>query len=297
MVSGEELRKHADLAMQAAKVAGKDTVAEFQPAMSARLDTEMVLRAELERALREGGLHVVYQPIVRLPSTALAGVEALARWRHPTLGDVSPVEFIAVAERAGLIHTLGMFVLDRACTEFAAWNRDGSMYLSVNVSTLQLLDPAFPDRVAAVLQARDVDPRHVVLEVTESVLADESQVTVALRTLRSKGLRIAIDDFGTGYASLRYLHRFPVDVVKIDRSYVSGLLHEPTAKHFIGSLTQLFHGLGLTVVVEGVEHQSQSQKLTALGVDLGQGYLYGKPMALDLLPSGTETPVAAADMR
>ncbi len=148
-VSGEELRKHVDLAMQAAKENGKDTITAFEPAMRTRLDTEMALRAELDKALADGALHVVYQPIVRLPCMEPAGVEALARWHHPVLGQVSPAEFIAVAERTGLIHSLGLFVLDRACEEFAAWDTEGSKYLSVNVSTLQLLDPGFPDRVSA----------------------------------------------------------------------------------------------------------------------------------------------------
>jgi EAL domain-containing protein (putative c-di-GMP-specific phosphodiesterase class I) len=296
-VSGEELRKHVDLAMQAAKENGKDTITAFEPAMRTRLDTEMALRAELDKALADGALHVVYQPIVRLPCMEPAGVEALARWHHPVLGQVSPAEFIAVAERTGLIHSLGLFVLDRACEEFAAWDTEGSKYLSVNVSTLQLLDPGFPDRVSAVLHTRGVDPRRVVLEMTESVLADESQVTDALHALRSQGLRIAIDDFGTGYASLQYLRRLPVDVVKIDRSYVDGLLHDPQAKHFIGSLTKLFHGLGLSVVAEGVEQHGQSQELAALGVNLGQGYLYGRPMPAGQLFTPAPMFAGTADTR
>jgi diguanylate cyclase (GGDEF)-like protein len=296
LVSGVELRQQLDLALQAAKESGKGMIRAFEPSLRERFETEMTLRAELEEALRHGTLHIVYQPIVRLPSERLAGVEALARWHHRTLGEIPPVDFIAVAERAGLIHALGLFVLDRACQEFAAWDVERAMYLSVNVSTLQLLDPGFPDRAAAVLRAHDVDASRVVLEVTESVLVEESQLSAALHALRSRGVRIAVDDFGTGYASLRYLRSLPIDVVKIDRSYVTGLLHDPTATHVISSLTQLFHGLGLVVVAEGVEQQGQSHDLGGLGVDLGQGYLYGKPVPARLLPAPVPVPTAAAQV-
>ncbi|MBU2667871.1 bifunctional diguanylate cyclase/phosphodiesterase [Actinoplanes bogorensis] len=272
--SGPELRKMADLALQAAKDNGKDTISPYAPTMRTRLDREMTLRTELEAAVAQGLLQVAYQPIVKLPTAEMSGVEALARWRHPALGDVSPAEFIAVAERTGLIHELGACILEQACAEMAGLSRTGGFYVSVNVSTLQLLDPAFPARVARVLLDTGFDPARLVLEVTESVLADEAQVTTALQRLRSLGPRIAIDDFGSGYASLRYLHRFPADIVKIDRSY----LEDSGAGSFIRSLIELFHSLGLTVVAEGVEEDAQSRMLSEAGSDLAQGYLFGRPM-------------------
>ncbi|MGX6608415.1 putative bifunctional diguanylate cyclase/phosphodiesterase [Micromonosporaceae bacterium Da 78-11] len=276
----EELRKNVDLAMYAAKAQGKNTYAVFEPAMRQAFDRELLWRAELHQALADEALHVAYQPIVGLGDQRLAGVEALARWEHPYLGTVPPDVFIPVAERAAMIGELGMFVLRRACTEFMAWPGARDTYLSVNVSPLQMLDLQFVDRVADILADTGLPPRQLVLEVTETALADESEVIGTLERLRATGIRIAIDDFGTGYASLRYLHRFPADIVKIDRSYVQDIASDPAAMRIVATLWQLFTAIGLTTIAEGIEDQAQAAMLIELGCPLGQGYLLGRPAPL-----------------
>ncbi|MEU8234583.1 bifunctional diguanylate cyclase/phosphodiesterase [Actinoplanes sp. NPDC048967] len=276
----EDLRKNVDLAMYAAKAQGKNRYALFTPSMRHDFDRELMWRAELHRALTDEALHVAYQPIVGIGDRRVVGVEALVRWDHPVLGSVAPDLFIPVAERAALIGELGMFVLRRACAEFAAWPGAAEAYLSVNVSPLQMLSPRFCDRVADTLAETGLRPQQLVLEITENALADESEVIGTLVQLRATGVRVAIDDFGTGYASLRYLHRFPADIVKIDRTYVQDITRDPAALRIVGTLWQLFHAIGLTAVAEGVEDPVQADMLIELGCPLGQGFLFGQPAPL-----------------
>ena len=280
----EDLRKHVDLAMYAAKGRGKNAYAVFEPAMRRTFDAEMALREELRAALRDAALSVVYQPIVDLRDGSVRGLEALVRWRHPVRGEISPATFIPVAERAAMIADIGQFVLGRACAEFAAWSGAADGYLSVNVSPLQLLDPAFTDRVVDTVRRHGLRPSQLVLEITEEALADESYVIPALGRLRAAGLRIAIDDFGTGYSSLRYLHRFPVDIVKIDRSYVADIGANPADARLVQTLWQLFSALGLSAVAEGVEDAAQARLLAEMGCPLAQGYLFGRPVPMRDLP-------------
>jgi EAL domain-containing protein (putative c-di-GMP-specific phosphodiesterase class I) len=248
-------------------------------------DREMMWRSDLQQALVDHALHVVFQPIVGLHDYRVVGVEALARWEHPRLGSVAPDVFIPVAERASLISDLGLFVLRRACAEFAAWPGSRDAYLSVNVSPLQMLDTEFPNKVAATLARNGLRPHQLVLEVTENALADESEVIGTLVQLRSTGVRIAIDDFGTGYASLRYLHRFPADIVKIDRTYVQDIARDPSAARIVGTLWQLFGAIGLTAVAEGIEDPAQAAMLIELGCPVGQGFLLGRPAPLHAVPA------------
>jgi diguanylate cyclase (GGDEF)-like protein len=273
----EDLRKNVDLAMYAAKAQGKGAYAMFEPSMRRGFDDEVRWRTELRQAVADRTLHVAFQPIVSLGERRVAGVEALARWQHPELGTVPPDVFVPVAERAGLIGDLGLLVLRRACVEFASWPGSQSTYLSVNVSPSQMLDASFPSKVAATLYEVGLRPGQLVLEVTENALADESEVIGTLRRLREFGIRIAIDDFGTGYASLRYLHRFPADIVKIDRTYVQDIARDPAAVHILGTLWQLFGAIGLTAVAEGIEDPAQAAMLAELGCQVGQGFLYGRP--------------------
>ncbi|MCY1138004.1 bifunctional diguanylate cyclase/phosphodiesterase [Actinoplanes sp. Pm04-4] len=284
-----DLRKNVDLAMYAAKTQGKDAYAMFEPSMRQGFDREVMWRAELQQALQHSALHVVFQPIVTLAGRRVAGVEALARWNHPHLGVVPPDVFIPVAERAGLIGDLGLLVLRRACAEFASWPGSQTAYLSVNVSPSQMLDASFPSKVAATLYEAGLRPGQLVLEVTENALADESEVIGALRRLREFGIRIAIDDFGTGYASLRYLHRFPADIVKVDRTYVQDIARDPAAVHILGTLWQLFGAIGLTAVAEGIEDQAQAAMLMDLGCRVGQGFLYGRPGPLSAITTEPAT--------
>ena len=279
----EDLRKNVDLALYAAKARGKNTYALFEPAMRQDFDRELAWRTELQQALADGSLDVVYQPIVGLAGHRTAGVEALARWDHPVRGPVPPEVFIPVAERAALIGELGMFVLRRAAAEFATWSGARDTYLSVNVSPLQLLDPRFPGQVTAVLAENGLRPRQLVLEVAENALADESEVIGALVRLRATGVRIAIDDFGTGSASLRHLHRFPADIVKIDRTYVADIARDPAAMRIVATLWQLLDAIGLTAVAEGVEDEAQAAMLIELGCPLGQGFFLGPPAPLAAL--------------
>ncbi|MEV6493595.1 bifunctional diguanylate cyclase/phosphodiesterase, partial [Actinoplanes sp. NPDC051633] len=281
----EDLRKHVDLAMYAAKAKGKNAYAVFEPAMRANFEAEMALRDELRSALRRDELSVAYQPIVDLRDGGVRGLEALVRWNHPVRGEIVPATFIPVAERAAMIAEIGQFVLVRACAEFAAWPGAADGYLSVNVSPLQLLDPAFTDRVVDTAGRHGLRPDQLVLEITEEALADESYVIPALTRLRSAGLRIAIDDFGTGYSSLRYLHRFPVDIVKIDRSYVADIGANPADAHLVQTLWQLFSALGLSAVAEGVEDPAQATLLAAMGCPLAQGYLFGRPVPMHAVPA------------
>ncbi len=277
-VTAEDLLKQVDLALYAAKEQGKNTYAVFETPMWDHFDEEMNLRLELARAIEMGSISVVYQPIYDLTAKRIVGAEALARWDDGPLGSVPPCTFIGVAERSNLIAPLGELVLRQACREFHQWQRTDDDYLSVNVSPLQLLDPAFLDTIAAALDQYGIRPSQMVVEVTETVLAEESDIAAALTRLRQRGVRVAIDDFGTGYASLRYLHRFPIDIVKIDRSYVAGIESDPGAARLLGTLVHMVTTLGLTCVAEGIEHPEQVTSLLNLGCPYGQGFLLSRPM-------------------
>jgi diguanylate cyclase (GGDEF)-like protein len=283
-LSSADLMKQVDLALYAAKARGKRNFAVFETVMWHDFDEEMSLRHQLAQAVEQGSLTVVHQPIHELASGRIMGVEALARWSDGTLGDVPPATFIPVAERAHLIVAIGEFVLDRACQEFGRWNVGLDKYLSVNVSPLQLLDPGFPETAMLAVLRHGLHPAQLVLEVTETALAEESQIAVVLNRLRMEGFRIAIDDFGTGYSSLRYLHHFPVDIIKIDRSYVDDIEQDEEAARLLSALLQMISTLALICIAEGIETQAQADQLTGLGCPYGQGYLFSRPVPVALLP-------------
>ncbi len=234
-------------------------------------DEEMSLRSQLTRAVEQGAFTIVHQPIHALADGRIVGVEALARWSDGTLGDVPPATFIPVAERAHLIVAIGEFVLEQACLEFAAWNLAQDKYLSVNVSPLQLLDLSFPEMAVAAVARHGLRADQLVLEVTETALAEESQIATVLDLLRMEGFRIAIDDFGTGYSSLRYLHHFPVDIIKIDRSYVQDIEQDEEAARLLSALLQMISTLKLTCVAEGIETEAQAAQLTGSDVLTDRG--------------------------
>jgi diguanylate cyclase (GGDEF)-like protein len=276
----------ASTAMREAKRAGGARYCLFEPAMHERASRRSIIERDLRQALRANELFVVYQPIVDLTSGRCAGVEALVRWLHPLRGIVSPVEFIEVAEETGLVGPLGIFVLNESCRQFARWQRDlgeqAPHILSVNISRAQLGEAGLVDQVRAALAASGLPARHLQLEVTESLAAQGDQIQARLHELKALGLLIALDDFGTGYSSLACLHLLPVDVVKIDRSFV--IQAEFSAHHqvLIEATVKVACSLGMQTVAEGVETVGQAAVLARLHCDKGQGYLFARPLPADV---------------
>jgi EAL domain-containing protein (putative c-di-GMP-specific phosphodiesterase class I) len=241
----------------------------------------------LHRALERDELELHYQPVVDLQSQTLVGMEALVRWQHPTRGLLLPYEFISLAEDSGLIVPLGAWVLNEACRQTAQWaslrrgaeDDTAGLNISVNVSALQLAEPGFPRQVAEAIEASGILPDRLWLEITESALMrDADDSVVILRSLRDLGLHVEIDDFGTGYSSLSYLQRFPVETLKIDRSFVDDLDPRSENAAIVRAILGLGDSLGLSIIAEGVERPVQATRLLALGCQLAQGYLFGRPL-------------------
>ena len=283
----EELIHRADAAMYEAKRqgGGAHQVTDLSTAGGAHDRAE--LEQDLRHAQARGELALVYQPVVSTVDGTVTGVEALLRWSHPTRGPVSAATAVDVAERSGLIIDIGAWVLHQACTDLLRWTTQhpqAPLDVAVNVSARQLVHPDFLDLVASVLRRTGVNPAQVVLELTESILIDDSdRVLTALADLTSLGVRLALDDFGTGYSSLSYLRQLPVDIVKIDQSFVADLDDTPAGAAVIAAVTTLAHGLGLTVVAEGVETADQHRQVHALGCDLAQGYHYAHPQPVEVI--------------
>lgn len=299
--SPHALLRDADAAMYAAKQRGKARYEMFDEAMRERTVGRLELENELRIAIERGDLSVEYQPIVDLRAGAIAGVEALARWRHLERGTISPLEFIPVAEETGLIIPLGSRVLEQACADAQRWNADRPdrpLYVSVNVSAIQLSRADLADTVARVAAARGADPRTLCLEVTESVLMTDAVCSASnVEALDRLGVRLAMDDFGKGYSSLTSLKRLPVDLLKIDRSFVTDLGHDREDTAIIAAVVALARALDLTIVAEGIETEHQRDTLRALGCDLGQGFLFSRPVpvaSMDRLlrESGSIAPAA-----
>jgi len=269
--------RNADTAMYRAKDLGRNCAALYDEEM--RQEARRLLRTEvdLHRALERDELVVHYQPVVSLGRGHVLGVEALVRWQHPSRGLVPPSEFIPVAEETGLVVPVGRLVLERACAFAAAEPSVG--YVSVNISPRQLAQPDVVSMVRGVLRETGLAAERLCLEVTETLLVqDADAATLTLRALHHDGVRVALDDFGTGWASLTYLQRFPVDTIKLDRSFVSRVTDDPGAAAIVASLIQLAHSIGLTVTAEGVESHAQAEFLRSNRCDLGQGYLFGRPV-------------------
>jgi diguanylate cyclase (GGDEF)-like protein len=282
--TAEELLRDADLAMYMAKGRGKNRLELFEPAMHSAALARLALKGDLERALERNEFVVLYQPVVRLGSGELAGVEALVRWQHPRRGSVSPLEFIPLAEETGLIVPLGRWILEEACRQARSWETaDGaSLTLSVNVSGRQVQEAGFVAEVAAVLEATGFPAERLTLEFTESVLmADATRTSASMTELKALGVRLAIDDFGTGYSSLSYLRRFPIDVLKIDASFVAALTAGPDQGALVRSILALGATLRLQTVAEGIEDASQLAELRSLGAELGQGFYFARPVTGD----------------
>jgi diguanylate cyclase (GGDEF)-like protein len=271
----------ADLAMYEAKARGGGAVALFHPDLDQRAVRRLELEGELRAAMEDGELRVLYQPIVALPSGAIVGVEALVRWDRGRRGLVSPAEFIPLAEETGLIVELGAWVLGEACRTVVGLDGGSraGLNLSVNLSARQLLEPGLEATVAAALSASGLRPGRLTLEITESVLMADTAATMdRLGSLRGLGVRVAIDDFGTGYSSLGYLRRFPLDAVKIDRSFIEDVTEGKRQAALVHAIVELCRTLELDTVAEGVETHEQAVRLTELGCELAQGFHFGRPM-------------------
>jgi diguanylate cyclase (GGDEF)-like protein/PAS domain S-box-containing protein len=286
---GEDLIRHADVAMYAAKEAGRGRYEVFRYDMAREFGEVLGLEHDLRLALQRGEFSVHYQPEVALSSSAIVGVEALLRWRSPTRGDIPPARFIPVAEATGLILPLGEFALREACGQTAAWRRDGlvgeEFVTWVNLSGKQLTNGGIDVLVKDALEEAQLPPTNLGLEVTETAIVKEGtagdQARAELQRLHDGGVRIAIDDFGTGFSSLAQLQRFPVDMIKVDRSFVQGVEHDVKGAAIAANVVSLAHALGLLAVAEGIESHGQLESMQELDCDLAQGYLFTRPVPAD----------------
>jgi diguanylate cyclase len=270
-----DVMRHADLALYRAKNEGRNRACIYDSAMDANLLKRKLLENELRRAIESKALRVVYQPIVNNSGEVVVGVEALCRWTHPERGEISPAEFIPIAEHSGLIIDLGEQVLRRACLDGKAWP---GLSVSVNVSPLQFRRTDFVDVVERILAETDFDPARLELEVTETTLiGNVDTAELAMFRLKALGVRLALDDFGTGYSSLLYLRRFPFDKLKVDSSFVRSIERAADAAAIVHAVVSLGRGLGMKVTAEGVETAEQQLFLRAAGVHCMQGYRFGRP--------------------
>ncbi len=277
----EGLLKHADVAMGHAKGQGKNTYAFYNPALNVRALERLTLQSEMHKALERGEFVLYFQPKMDIASGSIIGAEALVRWNHPERGLVGPDMFIGLAEESGLIVALGTWALRETCKYTKAWQWAGfdRLRVSVNVSGVQFRQPDFASVVRAALDAASLGPECLILELTESIIMNDSKEHVEmLRAVRAMGLKLSVDDFGTGYSSLSYLKNFPVDEIKIDRSFVSGLPEEKESAAIVRAILTLASGLGFMVVAEGVETNAQLAFLRVEGCDQYQGYRFSKPV-------------------
>ncbi len=279
----ETLMRNADTAMYQAKSRGKNAYQKFHPEMDQRAQKRLSLEAKLRKALERGELLLHYQPQVDLSTGKIVGVEALARWHHPELGFVSPVEFIPVAEESGLIVSLGRWVLRTACQQAATWHDAGllgDMHMAVNLSVRQTKDGGLMSDILTILRETNLSPNQLELEITESVLMENVHANVELmKRLQMEGIHLSIDDFGTGYSSMAYLKRFPIDKLKIDRSFVRDIPGDGDDEAIATAIIAMAHGLGMSVVAEGIETEEQLQFLRSAGCDIMQGYYFARPMS------------------
>ena len=284
---GPTLMKNADTAMYHAKDHGRNNVQYFTQAMNVAASERLSLENDLHQALRLGQLALHYQPQIRTEDGQCVGVEALARWHHPVLGDISPLRFIPIAEESGLIENLGTWVLEEACRQLAAWRAEGldGLRMAVNLSAQQLRAPGLAEIVAAALARHRLAGSDLEIEITESVAMDDPERAIdQLQSLRSLGVELAIDDFGTGYSSLAYLKRLPIQVLKLDRTFVRDIETDPSDAEISAATLALAHNLGLQVTAEGVETEGQRGFLARHQCDFMQGYLFSRPVPATDIP-------------
>jgi diguanylate cyclase (GGDEF)-like protein len=280
-----DLLRDADIALYQAKARGKDCYVLFKPEMKSSAMDRLELEIDLGTALEDNQFFLLYQPVFDLESVNVCGAEALLRWRHPARGIVGPDSFIPMLEATGMIVPVGLWVLRQACRQAAAWHRLGhQLKVSVNVSMRQLETDEFVDRVQETLTATTLRPELISLELAETSLMRDTESTIRrLQRLKELGVLVAIDDFGTGCSSLAYLRKFPIDALKIDRSFISAMADSPESSNFIRTLVQLGQTLGLETVAEGIEEDWQLKRLQDQRCEFGQGFLFSQPIAPEAL--------------
>jgi diguanylate cyclase (GGDEF)-like protein/PAS domain S-box-containing protein len=276
----DELVKHADTAMYSAKDSGRNSYRYFTEDLNHEVREKVMLESGLRRAIERGELRLFYQAKIDLATNRIIGAESLVRWQHPTLGLISPARFIPVAEESGLIVPLGEWVLRAACEQLRAWQREGlNLQMAVNVSARQFQQRNLADLVMGVMADSGVDPRFVEIELTESAIMSDAEASIStLERIKSRGVAISIDDFGTGYSSLSYLKRLPLDILKIDQSFVRDISTDYNDAVIVRAIIGLARSLGIKVIAEGVEDDSQLSFLNAYGCNYGQGYLFSRPL-------------------
>ena len=293
---GYTVFRQAEMAVYDAKARGRHTVRIFHPDMGDDVDLQLNMQRGLRTALENRELRLNFQPITRSDGS-VHSIEVLLRWQHPELGMVSPAKFIPVAEQTGMIHAIGQWVLQESCACIARWRRDGIVFgdhVAINVSAWELMEVDFVARIKTILDEHDIDPRWLMIEVTESALLFDLEDCIAkLVALRALGVRVALDDFGTGYSSLNYLHELPLDTLKIDRSFVTRISAKD-GRLLVGSIVTMAQHLGLEVVAEGVESLDQQQTLHELGCNIQQGYLVCAPLDEAGLHAFLRTPLRAS---
>lgn len=278
-----DLLRDADAALHQAKAQGRDCYVIFDKAMRMQALERLYTENDLRHAIEHAELYLHYQPILHLPTGQIAGFEALVRWQHPQRGTISPVEFIPIAEETGLIVPLGWWVLRAACRQMHTWQQQfpacQSLVINVNLSVQSVIHRNVVPSIRAILEETELDPQFLHLEITENVMMDHADTTIAtLRQLSDMGIRLCIDDFGIGFSSLRYLHRFPIHILKIDRAFVSTLRENAESRAITQSIVSLSHTLGKEVVAEGIETTDQLAALRELKCEYGQGYLFSRPV-------------------
>jgi EAL domain-containing protein (putative c-di-GMP-specific phosphodiesterase class I) len=265
--------------MYSAKSQGKNTWFLYNKKMDGDRLGDAHLKGELNHSIEMGELEALFQPLVELPTQRVVGLEALVRWNHPTQGQLSPDVFLPIAEETGFIYDIDLWMLKEACTQAVAWREEGAdpFSISINLSGVTLRRDEIVDDIARILEETGITPSDVILEITENVFVHNDAVW-RLTELKKLGVRLAIDDFGTGYSSLNYLKRFPIDILKIDKSFIDGNNRQPGAD-LTKAIVMLAEALRLDTVAEGIETQDQVGPLSVLGVDQGQGFLFARPLS------------------
>ena len=288
-----DLLRDADTAMYAAKAAGRARYVLFDATLTQRVRARVDTERELRTAIESGGLALVYQPIVSLQTGSVVGIEALVRWQHPAKGMMMPGDFLPIAVESGLIGPLGEWVTQKACRDFARLRRQmgeaAPEFVSVNVSRRQLGDPALPVKLAAMLEESELEPQHLHVEITESELVTDLAVAKqTLDAIKALGIGVSVDDFGTGYSSLASLHEFPIDIFKLDRSFMASSMRSAQGPALVAvahAMILLARNINVRVIAEGVETAEQLALLQSLQCDMAQGYFLGRPMPIEALAS------------